>query len=271
MRLCISLSVSGEGMGPGCCLSCYATISRDEAHDRSPSWESLLASRLVQSANFRYCWMVMLAALASREVHGILDVCFWDPDPSRHMIWGTEVAVSSGKRFTVLCPAAHRAVLYFRSAVSPDNSNSNSHCSFEMSFQIWCASWCLADLPRISSMRLLRIRRCLVAVAKDMPCEAGGSPCFNDLMSRRWSHAASLCQTLPTVSSQDRASASRVISALDVQSHSCVALFRFFFMIWQATSSVFIHLSTWAWRVWAMKDSVVVYPMPPISFGVAHG
>ena len=46
-----------------------------------------------------------------------------------------------------------------------------------------------------------------------------------------------LCQTLPIISSHDRASDSRVISALDVQSHSCRALFRLFFMTWQATSS----------------------------------
>jgi hypothetical protein len=126
-------------------------------------------------------------------------------------------------------------------------------------------------VPRISSMRLLRIRRCLVPVAKEMPCMGGGSPCFQDLMSRRWSHAASLCQTLPVVSSQDLASDSRVISALDVRRHSCMALVRLFFMIWQATSSVCIHLSTWAWSVWAMTASVVVYLIPPISFGEVHG
>ena len=90
-------------------------------------------------------------------------------------------------------------------------------------------------------------------------------------MSRRWSHAASLCQTLPVVSSQDLASDSRVISAFDVHNHFCMVLWRLFFMICQATSSVCIHLSTWAWRVWAMTVNVVVYPMPPILFGDVHG
>jgi len=115
-----------------------------------------------------------------------LAVCFWDPDPARHMVRWTVVAVSAGKRLTVLCPAVHRAA------------------------------------PYISSMCLLRIRKCLVAVAMDMPCVGWGSPCFHDLISRRWSHAASLCHTLPVVSSQDRASTSWVISALNVQSHSCM-------------------------------------------------
>ncbi len=30
---------------------------------------------------------------------------------------------------------------------------------------------------------------CLVPVAKEIPCVRGGSPCFHDLMSRRWSYA----------------------------------------------------------------------------------
>ena len=158
------------------------------------------------------------------------------------MIWGVEVVVTSGKRFTVLCPTVHRTSTYLSRSVSPDHSN--SHCSFEMSIQIWCGSWCRTEVPMISSIRLLRIRRCLVAVAKEMPCPWGGSPCFHDSMSRRWSHAASLCQTLPVVSSQDLASASRVISAFNVQSHSCMARWRLFFIICQATSSVCMHLST---------------------------
>ena len=116
------------------------------------------------------------------------------------MIWGTEVAVSSGKRVTVLCPTVHGDVSYLCNVISPDHNN--SHCSFEMSFQIWCGSWCLTEVSRISSIRLFRIRRCLVAVAKKIPCPGGGSPCFHDSMSRRWSHAASLWQTLPVVSSQ---------------------------------------------------------------------
>jgi hypothetical protein len=99
-----------------------------------------------------------------------------------------------------LCPADHRVEPYLSNVISPDYSN--SHCSFEMSFQIWCGSWCRAEVPRISSIRLFRIRRCLEAVAKKIPCPGGGVPCFHDSMSRRWSHAASLCQTLPVVSSQ---------------------------------------------------------------------
>jgi hypothetical protein len=140
-----------------------------------------------------------------------------------------------------------------------------------MSFQIWCGSWCQTEVSRISSMCLLRIRRCLVSVTKEMPCLGGGSPCFHDLVSRRWSHAASLCQTLPVVSSQDLVSVSWVISDLDVQSHSYMALWSLFFMIWKDASSVCIHLSTWVWRVWVMTISVVVYPMSPISFVGVHG
>ena len=81
-----------------------------------------------------------------------------------HMIWGVGVAVSSGKRFTVLCPAAHRSAPYLCRAVSPDHRN--SHCSFEMSIQILCVSWCRVEVTMISSIRRLRIRRCLVTVAK---------------------------------------------------------------------------------------------------------
>jgi hypothetical protein len=32
-----------------------------------------------------------------------------------------------------------------------------------------------------------------------------------------------------------------------------------------------MHLSTCAWRVWAMTARVVVYPIPPMSFGDVHG
>ena len=38
-----------------------------------------------------------------------------------------------------------------------------------------------------------------MAVAKEMPCPRDGSPCFHEVVSRRWSQAASLCQTLPVV------------------------------------------------------------------------
>jgi hypothetical protein len=62
MRFCISLLMSMEGVGPECCLSFHATTSGEEAHDRSLFWESLLASRLAQSVNFKYCSMVVLAA-----------------------------------------------------------------------------------------------------------------------------------------------------------------------------------------------------------------
>ena len=199
--ICISLPVSVGGVGPECCLSCHASISGEETHDWSLFWESLLTSRR--------------------------------PGPAMQMMWGTEVVVWSGKRFTVLCPTIHNTAPYLCNAISPDHSN--SHFSFEMSLQIWCGSWCRADLPR------------------------------------RWSHDASLCQTLPVVSSQDLVSVSRVISSLDVQIHSCMDLLRLFFIMCQATSSVCIHLSAWVWRVWSMTSSVVVYPMPPISFGDVHG
>ncbi len=158
------------------------------------------------------------------------------------MMWGVWTVVTSGKRFTVLCPVAHRTASYLRRAVSPDHIN--SHCSFEMSLHIRCVSWCRAEVPMISSIRGFRIRRCLVSVAKEMTCPWGGSPCFYESVSRRWSHAASLCQTLPVVSSQVLASASRVISAFDEQSHSRMDRWSLFFIIWQATSSVCIHLST---------------------------
>jgi hypothetical protein len=155
-----------------------------------------------------------------------LVVCFWTPGPVIHMVWGTEVVVSSSKRVTVLCPSSHRTEPYLCNVISPDHHN--SHCSFEISFQIWCGSWCRTEVPRISSIRLFRIRRCLVAVVKEMPCPGGGSPCFHDSMFRTWSHATSLCQTLPVVSSQDLAYVSRVISVFDVESHSCMARWRLF-------------------------------------------
>jgi len=63
--------------------------------------------------------MVVLAVLGSPDVEGILDVCFWIPGPVMHMIWGIEVAVSSGKRFTFLCPVFHKAATYLHRAVSP--------------------------------------------------------------------------------------------------------------------------------------------------------
>jgi hypothetical protein len=173
------------------------------------SWGPLLSSRLAQSTSFRYCSMVCLTTGGSPFVDGTLVVCLWAPAPVIHMMWGVWTAVTSGKRFTVLCPAAYRAAPYLCRAVSPDHSN--SHRSFEMSLHIRCVSWCRTEVPMISSIRRFRIRRCLVAVAKEMPCPWGGSPCFHESVSRRWSHAASLCQTLTVGSSQDLASASRVI------------------------------------------------------------
>ena len=221
MRFCISLPMSLEGVGTVCWIPCRAKISAEEVQDWSFSWGSLLASRLAQSASFKYCSMVCLAACGRPLVTGTLAVYFWTPGPVMHMNWGVGVAISSGKIFTVLCPPAHRSAPYLRRTVSPDHSN--SHCSFERSLHIWCVSWCRTEVPMISSILRLRMRRCLVAVAKEMPGPWGGSPCLHDSVSRRWSHAASLCQTLPVVSSQDRASASRVISAFDVQSHSRMA------------------------------------------------
>ena len=97
-----------------------------------------MTSKLAKSVNFKYCSMVCLTVCGRPLVEGILVVYFWTPGPVIHMIWGTEVAVSSGKRFTVVCPTVHRVSPYLRKAVSPDHSK--SHCSFEMSFQIWCES-----------------------------------------------------------------------------------------------------------------------------------
>ena len=167
MRFCIILSMSLEGVGSVCRVPCHAWISVKEAHDWSFCWGSLLTSRPDQSANFKYCSMVCRASCGRPLVVGILAVCFWTTGPVIHMIWGVEVAVTSGKRFTVVCPTVHRVTPYLCRVVSPDHSN--SHCSFEMSIQIWCGSWCRTEVPMISSIRLLRIRRCLVAVAKEMP------------------------------------------------------------------------------------------------------
>ena len=201
MRFCISLPVSLEGVGSDCWLSCHDKISRDETQDWSFCWDYFSASRLAQSASFKYCSIVILAVFGSPDVEGILDVCFWIPGPVMHMIWGTEVVVSSGKRFTVVCPVFHKASPYLRRAVSPDHNN--SHCSFEMSFQIWCGSWCLTEVSRISSIRLFRIRR----------------------------HTTSLYQTLTVVSSHDPTSSSRVISVFDLYNHSYMTRWRLFFMI----------------------------------------
>jgi hypothetical protein len=166
--------MSLEGVGSVCLLSCHATISVEEVHDWSFSCGSLLTNRLAQSATFKYCSMVFLADCGRPLEEGILVVCFWMPGPVIHMIWGTKVA---GKRFTVLCPSVHRDSPYLRKAVSPPD-HSNSHCSFEMSVQICCGSWYRTEVPMISSMRLLRIRRCLVAVSKEIPYPRGGSSVF---------------------------------------------------------------------------------------------
>ncbi len=143
MRFCISLPMSLEGEGTVCWIPCRAEISAEEVQDWSFSWGSLLASRFAQT-----------------------------PGPVIHMIWGVGVGISSGKIFTVLCPPVHRAAPYLCRAVSPDHSN--SHCSFERSLHIWCVSWCRAEVPMISSIRRLRMRECLVAVAKEMPGPWGG-------------------------------------------------------------------------------------------------
>jgi hypothetical protein len=232
-------------------------------------WGFLLASRIAQSTSFKYCSMVCLATCGRPLVVGTLAVYFWTPGPVIHMIWGVGVAVSSGKRFTVLCPTTHRTVSYLCRVVSPDHSN--SYCSFEMSLQIWCVSWCRAEVPMISSIRRLRVCKCLVVVPKEMPCPWGGSPCLHDSVSKRWSYVTSLYQTMPVASSQDLASTSRVISAFDVQSHSHMARWRMFFIICQATPSVCIHLSTWVWRVWSMTVNVVVYPYPPYPSVMSMG
>ena len=117
--------MSLEGVGTVCWIPCRAKISAEEVQDWSFSWGSLLASRLAQSASFKYCSMVCLAACGRPLVTGTLAVYFWTPGPVMHMNWGVGVAISSGKIFTVLCPPAHRAAPYLRRAVSPDHSNSH--------------------------------------------------------------------------------------------------------------------------------------------------
>ena len=73
--------------------------------------------------------MVVLVVLGSPGVEVILAVCFWGPGPVMHMMWGTEAAVSSGKRFTVLCPAVHRTAPYLLLYASPQDSRvSGSSC-----------------------------------------------------------------------------------------------------------------------------------------------
>ena len=137
MRFCISLPMSLEGVGSDCRLSYHATISVEEAHDWSFFWDFLLTSKLVQSVNFKYCSMVCLAVCCRPLVEGILAVYFWTPGPVIHMIWGTEVAVSSGKRFTVVCPSVHRVTPYLRKAVSPDHS-SNEFDHFLLANGVHC-------------------------------------------------------------------------------------------------------------------------------------
>ena len=134
MRFCISLPVSLEGVDLDCCLSFHVKISAEETHDWSFFWDSLLTSKITLSVNFKYCSMVCLAVCGRPLLEGILTVYFWTPGPVIHLIWGTEVVVSSGKRFTVVCPVVHRASPYLRNTVSADHGK--SHCSFEMSFQI---------------------------------------------------------------------------------------------------------------------------------------
>jgi hypothetical protein len=99
----------------------------------------------------RYCSMVCLATGGRPFVDGTLTVCLWTPPPVIHMMWGVWTSVMSGKRFTVLCPAAHREAPYLRISVSPDHEN--SHCSFEMSLHVRCVSWCRTEVPMISSIR----------------------------------------------------------------------------------------------------------------------
>ena len=83
----------------------------------------------------------------------------------------------------------------------------------------------------IFSNRFLSIRKCLVAVAYDMPGRGFGSSCLHVLNPSRWSHIAIRSHTLSVVSSHERASASVVNSSLEVHRQSFMALSRSFFII----------------------------------------
>ena len=149
------------------------------------------------------------------------------------------VVEAPGNRVTVLCPASHRRPPYFFHVASP--SHSKFHCLAgrsghgDPSFR--------AVVPKSLSKRCRRVRRYLVAVAKEIPCIGFGSSFLQDLNSIKWSHMAVRCQMLPSESSHDLASASCTSSSLEVHSHSFMALSKSFFIICSVTSSVFMQRS----------------------------
>ena len=93
-------------------------------------------------------------------------------------------------------------VARFFHTISP--CHSSSHCRLGKSGQ-GEPSFC-ADFPMPCSRSLLRMRRCLVAVAYEMPRRGFGSSCLQVLNSSRWSHIAMRSQTLSIVSSHKRVS-----------------------------------------------------------------
>ena len=155
----------------------------------------------LQSNRFRYACIVFLVDTDIRYTLGTL--------------------VCSGCQCLIWCAP------YFFHIVSPYHSR--SHCCFGRSGQ--GGSPFRADFPMSFSRRFLSIRRCLVAVVYEIPRRGFGSSCLQVLNSSRWSHIVIRCQTLSMVSSHERASASRVISSLEVNSQSFMTLSRSFLII----------------------------------------
>ena len=171
--------------------------------------------------------MIRLADAGTFFTFGIRAWCVWIPSPvMRRVGWRGVVGVPRN-RVTVLWPAFHMRSPYFFHTISPYHSS--SHCRLGRSGQ-GGPSFC-ADFPMSFSRRFLSMRRCLVAIASDMPCRGFGSSCLHVLNSSRWSHIAIRSQTLSIVSSHERVSASPVSSSLEVHSQSFMTLSRSFFII----------------------------------------
>jgi hypothetical protein len=100
MRSCISLPMSLEGVGSVCLLSCTLLPCHDFGG-------------------------------------GYLGCMFLDAWSCYTHDMGDRGCCLVGKRFTVLCPAVHRAAPYLRNAVSPDHS-SNEFDHFLLANGVHC-------------------------------------------------------------------------------------------------------------------------------------
>ncbi len=267
MRFCINLPISLEGVGSNCWLSWHATISVEEAHDWSFSCGFLLTNRLTQSANFKYCSIIFLAVCGRPLVVGILADVFGHLVPLYTWYGGPRLLSRRGRESLFCVPLTIELSRIWVMSFLPTIATPIvlSRCLSRFGVDLGVGPRC-PESPLYVSLEFVGVWR---QSRRRYPVPGGGSRvsmirCLGGGHMRRV--YAKRCP-----SSRRRAFASRVISAFDVQSHSCMVRWRLFFMIWQATSSVCMHLSTWVSRGWVMTVKVVVYPILPISFGDVHG